>query len=145
MMTICRLLKLSTLYPISFWNHPWKSSFITHVWCTTLRLILYFTKCAKCSKQNWSYSPASVVSWRDPIHPPTHSPYLFISTSWGRVSSFPCRCSLLLPLLRSLLFHSSFPGNWVWVLVVGSKGLGWSCWELCVCVCECVRVCWEVS
>lgn len=68
----------------------------------------------------------------DPIHPPTQSPFLFIFTSSGRVSSFPCRRSLL-PFLFSLLFHSLFPGNWVWVLAVGGKGLGWSCWELCVC------------
>lgn len=50
-------------------------------------------------------------------------------------------------LLRSasLLFRSSFPGNWVWVLLVEGKRLGWSCWELarmCVraCLCECVCV-----
>lgn len=50
---------------------------------------------------------------------------------------------LLLPF--SPLFHFLFPGNWVWVLMVGSKGLGWSCWELCTRVCDCVCVCWEVS
>lgn len=75
----------------------------------------------------------------DPIHPPTHSPFLFISTSWGRVSSFLCCCSLLLPLLLSLscftpCFRAIGSGCW-W----GGKRLGWSCWELCVCARVCVR------
>lgn len=42
-------------------------------------------------------------------------------------------CSLRL----SLLFRSSFPGNWAWVLVVEGKRLGWNCWELCVYMCVC--------
>lgn len=86
--------------------------------------------------------------------PFTHSlsPHTYLSPLPGAVlvhspvaalSFFPCSS-----LSLSLLFHSLFPGNWVWLLV-GSKGLGWSCWELCVCVCVdvhvCECVCWEVS
>lgn len=72
--------------------------------------------------------------------PFTHSlsPHTYLSPLPGAVlvhspvaalSFFPCSS-------LSLLFHSLFPGNWVWLLV-GSKGLGWSCWELCVCVWVC--------
>ncbi len=130
----------------------WVKTFYYHTYSNTKTLqpiyqytVLHTVYCIDAPSQTDSTPRPLLSAAGDPIHPPTHSLYLFISTSWGRVSSFPCRRSLLLPLLLFpfLLFHSSFPGNWVWVLAVGGKRLGWSCWELCVCVvsvCVCVYV-----
>ena len=115
----------------------------------------------KCSKTLWAFHQHSILRIKhtsmcrakliplpwpllsaagDPIHPPTHSPYLFISTSWGRVSTFPCRCSLL-PLLLSLsCFASRFQaiGSGCWL--GGVRGWGGAAGNF-VCVCMCARAC----
>lgn len=88
--------------------------------------------------KNGSLSPNFSCQLEETRFTRSLSPHTYLSPLPGAVlvhspvaalSFFPCSS-----LSLSLLFHSLFPGNWVWLLV-GSKGLGWSCWELCVCVC----------
>lgn len=87
--------------------------------------------------------PLLSAAW-DPILPPTHSTFLFISTSWGCVRSFPCRCSLLLPFAPLAFSLSCFTpcfraigsGCWWW----GVRGWGGAagnfvCLHVCVCAC----------
>lgn len=73
---------------------------------------------------------------------PSACPHTYLSTLTGAMWVCPTVAALFfLCSSHSLLFHSSFLGNWLWVLKVGSKRMGWSCWELCSCVCVSVSVC----